>query len=355
MKRVVFLLPNNADKPIGGAKVIFEYANRFANDGFNVDIVYAAYSKWMKFGLLHTVYYLIRYLYTLFSKNYCPRWFHLSKSINQHLVWSLDKYKYPQDAKIIATAIDTAYYLNKYQVRQNNKFYFIQGFENWFVSDEFVKETYKYNLNKITISNWLKQLIDSCGEYAALVPNGYDMNYFKLIYPIMDRNRYEIACLYHTDQLKGLDIAFHAFMKVKKKFPKLHITMFGFPNKPNNLDPWITYYQKPDKETLINIYNKAAIFVGTSYFEGWGLTIGEAMASGCAVACTDNMGYKEMAKDSYTALLSPVGNAEMLADNINRLISDDNLRKNIATNGYKFIKRFDIENSYLLFKQCIEK
>ncbi len=355
MKKVVFLLPNNADKPTGGAKVVFEYANRFANDGVHVDIVYAAYSKWMTYGILHTIYYLIKYLYALVSKNYRPKWFKISNDIHQHLVWSLDKYKYSQESKIIATAIDTAYYLNKYQIHKNNKFYFVQGFENWFVSDDFVKGTYKYKINKITISNWLKQIINDCGEYTALVPNGYDLNFFRLITPIKNRNKYEIACMYHTSPLKGLDIVFRALEIVKRKYPKIHVTLFGTFNKPNNLKTWISYYQKPNKEILINIYNKAAIFVGASYDEGWGLTIGEAMASGCAIACTDNKGYKEMAKDNYTALLSPTGDTELLASNIIRLISNDNLRKNIASNGYHFIKQFDIENSYLLFKQCIER
>ena len=42
MKSVVFLLPCSASVPVGGFKVVYEYANRLAKDGFLVYIVYAA-------------------------------------------------------------------------------------------------------------------------------------------------------------------------------------------------------------------------------------------------------------------------------------------------------------------------
>lgn len=62
MKKIVFLLPNNASKPVGGVKVVLEYANRLAADGFDVELVYGAYTRWMTFGLLHTLYYLLIFL-----------------------------------------------------------------------------------------------------------------------------------------------------------------------------------------------------------------------------------------------------------------------------------------------------
>ena len=77
------------------------------------------------------------------------------------------------------------------------------------------------------------------------------------------------------------------------------------------------------------------------------------MLCGQAVACTDNRGFREMAKDGDTALLSPVNDAEVLAANIIRLIEDDELRYRIAQNGMEFIKHLSIDNSYELFKQAL--
>ena len=41
MKRVVFLFPRPTAGPTGGYKVVYEYANRLANDGYGVHIVYS--------------------------------------------------------------------------------------------------------------------------------------------------------------------------------------------------------------------------------------------------------------------------------------------------------------------------
>ena len=89
--------------------------------------------------------------------------------------------------------------------------------------------------------------------------------------------------------------------------------------------------------------------------EGWGLTVGEAMRRGQAVVCTDNKGYLEMAKDGYNALVAPVGDALALANNIVRLMTDDDLRCQIAANGLAYIRQFDIEESYRKLKHILEK
>ena len=351
--KILFLLPNNASKPVGGIKVVLEYANRLVRDGYDVSLVYAAYNRWYKSGLGHLLYYFLRLLTSKTTKSYVPKWFAVDKRVAHSLVWAFDKCVYPKDAKVIATAVDTACYLERWSIPSEQKFYFIQDFENWFVSDDFVRQTYHYEMTKIVVSKWLKRIVNECGEEATLVLNGFDMDFFHLTKPICDRNRHEIICLYHEDRRKGLSMAFEAFDIAKKNIPELHVTLFGAPNMPIGLPAWYSYYQRPDKETFNEIYNRSAIFVGSSTVEGWGLTVGEAMLCGCAVACTDNDGYLEMAIDGKTALVSHVNDARAMARNIVKLVQDDALRINIAENGHRHIRNFDIEHSYQLFKETL--
>ena len=140
---------------------------------------------------------------------------------------------------------------------------------------------------------------------------------------------------------------------VKKEYPQLKVNTFGVEPRPNYLPQWYSYYQSPDKEIHNRIYNEAAIFIGCSSVEGWGLPIGEAMICGAAVACTNNKGYLEMAKDGETALVSPIKDAQALANNIIRLIKDDELRHRIARNGNEFIKQFKWDSSYEKLKETI--
>lgn len=353
MKKIVFLLPNSASKPVGGVKVVLEYANRLVADGYNVELVYGAYTRWMIFGLIHDIYYLWQLAYQKLTGSYRPHWFSLDRRVKQRLVWSHARYHYPKDAIVVATAVDTAWYLNHYSLPKEQRYYFIQDFENWFVDDNFVRETYHYKMQKIVISRWLLKVVEDCGEKADLVPNGFDFHFFTLSTPIERRSPVEIIALYHTDKRKGLDVAFEAFRLARERVPQLHVTLFGTPNCPEGLPEWIEYHQRPDRETFNRIYNRAAIFVGSSYTEGWGLTVGEAMQCGCAVACTDNKGYLEMAKDGVTALVSPVGDARKLAGNIVRLATDDAMRFSIAKQGNAFIQGLDIEASYRKFKHAL--
>ena len=39
-KSVTFLLPHTGKNPVGGYKVVYEYANRLVNRGYKVNVVY---------------------------------------------------------------------------------------------------------------------------------------------------------------------------------------------------------------------------------------------------------------------------------------------------------------------------
>ena len=136
----------------------------------------------------------------------------------------------------------------------------------------------------------------------------------------------------------------------------MRVLIFGTNSRPDFLPEWYEYYQTPDKETHNRINNTAAIYVGASPIEGFGLTVGEAMLCGEAVACTNNDGYQEMAKDNQTALLSPINDSKALAKSIIRLIEDDDLRYRLANAGEQYIRQnFDWDKSVELFLTTLTK
>ena len=135
--------------------------------------------------------------------------------------------------------------------------------------------------------------------------------------------------------------------------PNLKLILFGVEPGPDNLPDWIEYYQQPSISQLRKLYNSAAVFIGTSSSEGWGLTVGEAMLCGCAVACTDNGGYKAMAIDGQTALVSPVDDEVSLKQNIVRLITDQKLRTTLALQAAEYVKKFDFNTQADKFMKLI--
>ena len=352
MRKIIFLMPHDGIVPSGGYKVVYEYANRLAKDGFWVSIVYPNTKKGCLKSFKERVKDVARYVVRYLNKGYQSKWFRLDKRINLKWVWSLDNYAPEAGSCVFATAIETAFSLNKYS-DDISKFYFIQDYENWFFSDQQVIESYRFPMKKIVIAKWLQELVSSCGEYATFIPNGFDFKTFSYVKPIDEREKYSIVCMYHVDKRKGMDVAFRAFNRVYEKFPQIKVTFFSVYDCPTGLPQYGEFVKQPDVSLLNSLYNKSAIYVGSSNMEGWGLTVGEAMQCGCAVACTDNRGYLEMARHGETALTSPVGDAEALADNIISFIENDELRIRIALAGKNFIQSFDINKSYESFKDVI--
>ena len=83
MNKIVFLLPRSSREPIGGFKVVFEYANRLAADGFKVEIVYPRINDQRQFDTIHTLLYGQNFIYKKLTGKYKTRWFVLDKRIKQ--------------------------------------------------------------------------------------------------------------------------------------------------------------------------------------------------------------------------------------------------------------------------------
>lgn len=357
MKHLVILYPAVRNVPNGGLKVVYDYANRLANDGYNISIVYASYfpdnDKGFK-GMFKSV---LKYIYQIgYRKIKGCSWYKLHSNINELFVWEYNQENVPSGNYILATAVTTAKYADALP-GFGRRLYIVQDFETFIAnSEEYIYNSYRLPLIKIAISSWIKDLVDQYSPSPSeLVVNGFNFNKYYLTKPIRNKSKHLVSMLYHTRPAKGTPTAFEALKLAKKKIPDLEVNMFGVYKAPKELPKWIHYIQNPTEMQHLEINNQAAIYLGCSIMEGWGLTVGEAMMCGQAVVCTDNKGYLEMAKDGYNALVAPVGDSQTLANNIVRLITDDNLRYQIASNGLAYIRQFDIEESYRKLKNILEK
>jgi glycosyltransferase involved in cell wall biosynthesis len=351
---ITFLLPSHSKYPVGGFKVVYEYANRFVREGYDIRIVYPATVFFNGENFINRIKSALRYVYYKANNQYSPyHWFDLDKKVKIFWVPSLDQKHIPNSDVIVATSAETAERLDNL-VCSAKKIYFIQGYETWCNGEERFLETLDLGLTKIVVSPHLLKVVESRGQKAELILNGFDFNYFKKTVDVEDRDKYQIAMLFHLSSAKGCDDGLKSLEIVKDKFPLLKASFFGYPESPKNLPSWIKYIQTPDKDLHNKIYNEAAIFIGTSHSEGWGLTVGEAMICGCAVACTNIDGYNIMAKDEDTALLNEPGDFQSMAENIIRLIDNDKMRYQIAKKGSNTIQNYKWDESYNIFKKIVK-
>ena len=172
MKSIVFLLPCSATLPVGGFKVVYEYANRLAEDGLLVHIVYAAQLFPEEFPFVYRCRRWHYYWHLKRTKEYLPKeWFVLDERIQQKWVYSLEQKNIPIVDYYIATSWETAEYLMNYQgIADDHRFYFIQHYEEWSCRDERrLIATWKAPLHKIVIAPWLERIAHKMGEIADVV------------------------------------------------------------------------------------------------------------------------------------------------------------------------------------------
>lgn len=353
MKSICFLLPSPLNYPIGGYKVVYEYANMFVKDGYEVHIVYST-TRFLDNKKEYGIKKYFRYFKWLLKGYSGRKWFDLNNRIREHLVVSHKQKNVPLADVYIATAYWTSLYLSKFNGKNIKKLYLIQDFENWGVSESFVKSTYNLGLYNISIANWLKDIVEESGSSCIVIQNGFDFDYFKKTMSIANRERH-ISMLYHVGKRKGCYYGIKALVKLKSIYPDLKATLFGVPDRPVLLPDWINYVQKPDKNKHNKIYNESSIFLAPSLIEGWGLTVGEAMICGAAVVCSEALGFKEMINDNENGLIFKIADVDDIVNKVSLLLDNEQYRIKIASAGNESIQKFTWNNSYNKFKEIIDR
>ena len=108
------------------------------------------------------------------------------------------------------------------------------------------------------------------------------------------------------------------------------------------------------KESLSQYYAASDIFIMPTRYDIWGLVINEAMSFGLPIISTDKcVAAMEFNRIGRNALIVPSDNAEKLADAINQLVSDNDLKKKLEENSVSAIKEYSLENMVKDFLKAI--
>jgi glycosyltransferase involved in cell wall biosynthesis len=187
-------------------------------------------------------------------------------------------------------------------------------------------------------------------EKIKMVPEGVDLDKFRPS-PIKHEG-INLVCAGRIAPNKGQDILLLAFGAVKEKYPNSRLYLVGgvlgsqkdYYNKLKRLTKTLNlndvvfsgYVSDAD---LVRYYNLADIYVQPSVGEeGWGMSIAEAFACRKPVVCSDIF-YKTGIADRDRALIVKIGDSKGLAKGIETMIENDELRKKLANNGYKFAQK----------------
>lgn len=357
--RITFCLPQPSWGPVGGYKIVYEYANRLCERGHIVTIVHDS----VTFAKKYFRYFPDNQLSTIIKKAFIKvfrnkvRWFQLNDGVRViNSVKCINDSYLPNADIIIATAIDTVEPVNKLSLSKGKKVCFVQDIENWDFDDEYVNYTYSLPFKYIVISDWIKERVDKHSLFPSeLILNGLDFSQYYITDPIEERNPYTVSMLYHDRPHKGSVYGISALLKLKKEVPQLKVLMFGVTKRPKNLPDWIEYTRRATPEQLLKIYNQSAVFLCPTIDEGFGLTGAESMACGCALVSTEYKGVREYAVDNENAILCEKENPDNLCSAMKMLMDNNKVRIKLAYSGNKTIKKFDWNTSVVHYENFLER
>jgi glycosyltransferase involved in cell wall biosynthesis len=96
----------------------------------------------------------------------------------------------------------------------------------------------------------------------------------------------------------------------------------------------VTFLGRVPHERIPNLAAAHDVFLMTSRFEGFGYTLAEAMAAGCAAVSSRISGVTDfVVRDHETGLLYPIGDTAAAAGALRRLAGDEPLRRKLAQAG----------------------
>ena len=150
---------------------------------------------------------------------------------------------------------------------------------------------------------------------------------------------------------KGYDLLLRAWAEIEKDYPDWQLTIYGMGNQYPlrsqmrilGIDPDRCLLNGPVND-VIKEYLNSSLFVLPSRFEGFGLVIIEAMSCGVpVVAFNCPMGPDEIISDGEDGFLVPVGDIHALADKLQILMQDNELRMKFSETAYRNSGRYHLD------------
>lgn len=310
---IIFLLAS--DSPCGGVKIVFEYANRLKDRGYNVKIYC--------------------------ENQYHQKWFNLFVPI----------YYYKEITEIPECDIAIGTYFttlkNLQEVKSTLKIHFCQGYEALIYDEKksveknlikSIEDNYTKIKDKIVISSWLKEMLDPKYNIdCKLIQNGIDPYVFSL--KKHGRNRIPRILIVgnYNLEIKGVKKT----LELLRQIPEKQIVRMA--SEKCKFDEAYEFHNmaKMSQEDIAKVYESCDITICASHkVEGFSLPPLESMASGTPVITTDSGGVNEYAIHNWNSIIIPQDNNTLFLHWIKQLLNNNIIYNRLVENGLKTANNF---------------
>jgi len=201
------------------------------------------------------------------------------------------------------------------------------------------------------------QLSERFHTSVKVVANGVDVGtFFAEPSPLLLQNkgnRKAILLFSRKDQRKGFDIARTVVAKLADKHAvPFEVWTVGEPVTDMFSGLLHRDFGYADEKKMRTLFSSADVFLYPSRHEGFGLMVMESFACRCPVVTTEAIPF---AKNGVNAFVSRVGDADSLANHVQELLEEDELKQRIVEQAFLYATSNTIGKSGILFEDTLQQ
>jgi len=206
--------------------------------------------------------------------------------------------------------------------------------ENW----DNMLESWKLPIPKLVTSSHLVDVIkkEVNQPVIGVVPNGVDTDEYFPCVP--ERERLGVGCILGSSRPKNPTDAILVMHILKHRMPDTPRYIFSSRECRKHVDA--AYYRQPSVDEVRQIYSSCKVWFCTSFSEGFGNPLLEAMACGCVIVSTDCGGPRDIVHNGENGFWVGIGNTGAMVNKIELLCKDEQLRKQMSANAIKTAGQF---------------
>jgi len=204
----------------------------------------------------------------------------------------------------------------------------------------------------------LYQLYNLSSRKIVVIHPGVDLSFFKpkkkKLENVEYRNEFQLITVARLTEQKGLDYAIE-IAKMLNEITNFEFTYHIVGTGPlyeyylrlireNELNDIIRLHGFVDRKKLLELYQSSDIYLFTSVYEPFGISVVEAMACGNAVVGFYLGGVREIVRNHIDGILTVPASVRSLTNAVLKLLGNPQMLTRMKRNAYQRARMFDVIN-----------
>ncbi len=214
---------------------------------------------------------------------------------------------------------------------------------------EYEQADYIMTISSFVYNSFIKQNIPK--KKLLKVMCGVDVDYFLDHKPFVRNKKFRVICVGLLGLRKGIQYLLQAWSKLNMPIEQTELLLVG--NLQKDLAqvlkkikvlPNVKFFGSTNKQTLKKLYQDASLFVLPSVEDGFGMVIGEAMATGLPVICSSHTAGLDLIKNNKHGFVVSACDVDSLSQKILWCYENRRESERMGQLGQEHVKQFSWDN-----------